>query len=288
MLEEVPIRWNRPIFVASMGRSGSTLLQRVLNVHPEVTIWGEHGGFLSGLLQSYEALSEPMTAQNLEVGNRSKDEVVGELSDKGSFKPWVSPFDQADAEDRIREMVLGLFTDGLDPSIRWGFKEIRYSRDELATLMTMFPEAHMVILAREFRGFAQSRFFAFGNTSYDFDSEEGRQAARKRLSKMSRSWIRRYRGLLAVAKQHPERSSVIAYRDLVAGSPRPLELFAELGEDPPPASAIDDVLGAVAGSSFRHNSAARDNRDALVGLIDEAKINWAAHERLGGRLGCHE
>ena len=288
MLEEVPIRWNRPIFVASMGRSGSTLLQRVLNVHPEVTIWGEHGGFLSGLLQSYEALSEPMTAQNLEVGNRSKDEVVGELSDKGSFKPWVSPFDQADAEDRIREMVLGLFTDGLDPSIRWGFKEIRYSRDELATLMTMFPEAHMVILAREFRGFAQSRFFAFGNTSYDFDSEEGRQAARKRLSKMSRSWIRRYRGLLAVAKQHPERSSVIAYRDLVAGSPRPIELFAELGEDPPPASAIDDVLGAVAGSSFRHNSAARDNRDALVGLIDEAKINWAAHERLGGRLGCHE
>ena len=145
-----------------------------------------------------------------------------------------------------------------------------------------------MILAREFRGFAQSRFFAFGNTSYDFDSEEGRQAARKRLSKMSRSWIRRYRGLLAVAKQHPERSSVIAYRDLVAGSPRPLELFAELGEDPPPASAIDDVLGAVAGSSFRHNSAARDNRDALVGLIDEAKINWAAHERLGGRLGCHE
>ena len=288
MLEEVPIRWNRPIFVASMGRSGSTLLQRVLNVHPEVTIWGEHGGFLSGLLQSYEALSEPMTAQNLEVGNRSKDEVVGELSDKGSFKPWVSPFDQADAEDRIREMVLGLFTDGLDPSIRWGFKEIRYSRDELATLMTMFPEAHMVILAREFRGFAQSRFFAFGNTSYDFDSEEGRQAARKRLSKMSRSWIRRYRGLLAVSKQYPERSSVIAYRDLVAGSPRPIELFAELGEDPPPASAIDDVLGAVAGSSFRHNSAARDNRDALVGLIDEAKINWAAHERLSGRLGCHE
>ena len=288
MLEEVPNRWNRPIFVASMGRSGSTLLQRVLNVHPEVTIWGEHGGFLSGLLQSYDALSEPMTAQNLEVGNRSKDEVVGELSDKGSFKPWVSPFDQADAEDRIREMVLELFTDGLDPSIRWGFKEIRYSRDELATLMTMFPEAHMVILAREFRGFAQSRFFAFGNTSYDFDSEEGRQAARKRLSKMSRSWIRRYRGLLAVAKQYPERSSVIAYRDLVAGSPRPIELFAELGEDPPPASAIDDVLGAVAGSSFRHNSAARDNRDALVGLIDEAKINWAAHERLSGRLGCHE
>ena len=288
MLEEVPIRWNRPIFVASMGRSGSTLLQRVLNVHPEVTIWGEHGGFLSGLLQSYEALSEPMTAQNLEVGNRSKDEVVGELSDKGSFKPWVSPFDQADAEDRIRDMVLGLFTDGLDPSIRWGFKEIRYSRDELATLMTMFPEAHMVILAREFRGFAQSRFFAFGNTSYDFDSEEGRQAARKRLSKMSRSWIRRYRGLLAVAKQHPERSSVIAYQDLVAGSPRPLELFAELGEEPPPASAIDDVLGAVAGSSFRHNSAARDNRDALVELIDETKINWATHERLGGRLGCHE
>lgn len=183
-------------------------------------------------------------------------------------------------------MVLGLFTDGLDPSIRWGFKEIRYSRAELATLMTMFPEAHMVILARDFRGFAQSRFFAFGNTSFDFDSDEGREAARKRLSKMSRSWIRRYRGLLAVAKQHSERASVIAYNDLVAGSPRPGELFHELGEEPPSASAIDDVLSAVAGSSFRFNNAARDNRETLVGLIDEAKINWAAHERLGTRLGC--
>ncbi len=287
MPEEVPIRWNRPIFVASMGRSGSTLLQRVLNLHPDVTIWGEHGGFLSGLLESYEAASRPVTAKNLAVGYESRHEIIGELQDKDSFKPWVSPFTTEDIERSFTDHVRGLFTSELAPTTRWGFKEIRYSQNEVATLMTMFPEAQLVILARDFPGFAQSRFFAFGNTDFDFDTEEGRAAAQLRLSKMADGWIRRYQGLLAARDQFVERTSVVAYHELTEGPSRAVELFAELGETAPTTGAIESVLGSIVGSTFRHNKAAIRNRDRLIELLDGAPIDWPEYELLAKELRCN-
>lgn len=288
MSEAIPTRWNRPIFVASMGRSGSTLLQRVLNLHPEITIWGEHGGFLSGLLQSYEAASAPDTVRNLEAGYAARDQVIGELADKSSFTPWVSPFAPAELEDRVEEMIRGLFTSGLGPSVRWGFKEIRYGKQELVTLMEMFPEAHLVVLARDLPGFAQSRFFAFGNTAFDFDSEDGRKAIAERLTKMSGNWIRRYQAMVTVQERYPDRTSLIAYRDLVAGSPRPTALFEELGEMSPTQQALDAVLGEVTGSSYKFNDAARKNREELLTVLNEAVIDWGEYRRLAEILGCDE
>ena len=281
-------RWNHPIFVASMGRSGSTLLQRVLNVHPQITIWGEHGGFLSGMLQSYKVVSLPDTVKNLEVGYAARDQVIGELADKSSFTPWVSPFTSAELEDRIQETIRGLFTAGLDPSVRWGFKEIRYDKQELVTLMEMFPQAHLVVLARDLPGFAQSRFFAFGNTDFDFDSEDGRKAISERLTKMSRNWIRRYQAMVNVQERYADRTSLVAYRDLVPGSPRPTALFEELGEMAPTPEALDEVLGEVTGSSYRYNGAARQNREELLSVLSESVIDWGEYRRLATIFDCDE
>lgn len=288
MSEAIPTRWNRPIFVASMGRSGSTLLQRVLNVHPEITIWGEHGGFLSGILLSYRAASVPDTVRNLAEGYASRDQVIGELADKGSFIPWISPFSATDLEDRIVEMTRGLFTAGIESTVRWGFKEIRYNSQELTTLMRMFPEAHLVILARDFRGFAQSRFFAFGNTDFDFESAEGRSAVSRRLNTMSVNWIRRYQEMIGVREGYPDRTSLIAYRDLVPGSPRLAELFEELGEVSPAPEALNAVLGEVAGSSYRFNDAARRNRGELLAVLEESEVDWDEYYRLAAILGCDD
>jgi len=52
-----------------MGRSGSTLLQRLLNVHAGLTIWGEHGGFLKGITEAYRLVGvEPSHRDQLEGG----------------------------------------------------------------------------------------------------------------------------------------------------------------------------------------------------------------------------
>lgn len=271
-----------------MGRSGSTLLQRVLNVHAEITIWGEHGAFLSGILQSYEAASVPDTVRNLEAGFAARDQVIGELADKTSFTPWVSPFTSTDLEARVEGMIRDLFTRGLDPSVRWGFKEIRYNQQELVTLMKIFPEAHLVILARDLPGFAQSRFFAFGNSDFDFDSEDGRKAVAERLHKMSANWIHRYQAMLAVRERYADRTSLIAYRDLVPGSQRPATLFEELGEVPPNPESLDAVLSEVTGSSYRYNAAARKNRGELVEVLNGSLVDWDEYRRLATILGCDE
>jgi len=268
-----------------MGRSGSTLLQRVLNVHPEVTIWGEHGGFLSGILKSYSIASEPSAAKNLSEGYTYRDMVIGELSEKEIFKPWVSPFRPEDLEQSVRSMLIELFTAGLSPNIRWGFKEIRYTDAELRALMTMFPGAHLVVLARDIAGYAQSRFFAFGNTDFDLVSDDGRSQASKRLATMMQGWMKRYDGLLTLADEFPERSSVVAYSDLAPGSARPQRLFEELGERPANPDAIEMVLGAVSGSSYTHNSAARSNRAELATLIESASVDREKIALLSQRLG---
>ncbi len=284
-MTSIPDRWAQPIFVASMGRSGSTLLQRLLNVHPQVTIWGEHAGFLTGILQSYALAREPNAEKNLSEGFEHRDMVIGELSEKDVFKPWVSPFTADDLEHGVRSMMVDLFTAGLSPEIRWGFKEIRYTNVELRTLMAMFPQAQLVVLARDIEGYAQSRFFAFGNTDFDFETDVGREQASKRVTNMMNGWVKRYQGLVGLLDQFSDRSITVAYGDLVAGSSRPDRLFDELGEERPRREAIEAVLGAVSGSSYRHNSAARASRSELAALLELVDVDRDEIARLSQRLG---
>lgn len=269
-----------------MGRSGSTLLQRVLNVHPELTIWGEHSAFLKGILSSHMvSTNDKAMKKNLDDGYENRSSVIGELSDKDAFRPWVSPFRVEDVSDGLREFVVELFTRELAPEVRWGFKEIRYTEIELERIMKMFPEGHLIILGRDVPGYATSRFFAFGNSNYELVSDEGRAKASARLENMIGGWVTRYQGLLALTDAFPGRTSVVAYSDLVSGSDRPRRLFEELGETPPTADAIGAVLQAKSGSSFAHNSEARENRQRLSEIIDTADYDRAEVARLSGLIG---
>lgn len=268
-----------------MGRSGSTLLQRLLNVHPDITIWGEHGAFLRGILQSYAVTLDRNVHENLADGYEHRASVIGELSDKAVFKPWVSPFRTEDLAAGVRRLTTDLFTAQLPENVRWGFKEIRYRSEEIGPLMELYPESHVIVLARDIPGYAMSRFFAFGQTNFDLVSDEGRAKANVRLSNMCRGWIECYQGLVEVAQKYPSRSSYVAYSDLVAGSSRPQRLFEELGESQPSAEAVAAVLDAKTGSSFRFNSEARANRDVLGEIIAAADYDRDEAARLSTILG---
>lgn len=285
MPSDIPDRWNRPIFVASMGRSGSTLLQRVLNVHPDITVWGEHGGMLSGVLESYATAHKEPTKTNLADGYEHRNMVIGELAQKDTFKPWVSPFQAEDVAHSLRSMLVDLFTKELSPEIRWGFKEIRYSETELRSLLTLFPEANLVVLARDLPGYAQSRFFAFGNTDFDLESNDGRSVAKTKLKTMMNGWMKRYEQLVSLRDEFADRAVTVAYGDLTAESEVPAEIFQKLNEQPPAPEAIDAVLTAKAGSSFKHNSAARSNRARLAELIAETEIDRDRLARVNSQLG---
>ncbi len=281
-----PTRWHQPVFVASMGRSGSTLLQRVLNVHPQLTVWGEHGAFLKGILSSFMVTTtDSAVTTNLADGFENRASVIGPLSEVEAFKPWVSPFTTDDVSTGLRDFVIELFTRDLTEEIRWGFKEIRYTEVELERLLNMFAKGHLIVLARDVPGYAASRFFAFGNSEFDLVSEQGREKASKRVATMANGWVTRYQGLLGLADTFGDRMSFVAYSDLVSGSQRPAELFAELGETAPPSEAIEAVLGAKSGSSYTHNPEARENRERLAEIIATADYDRAEVGRLSMMLG---
>ena len=284
MSEDATTLWERPIFIGSMSRSGSTLLQRVLNTHPGLAIWGEHGGLLTGITKSLELAQSKDVIRNLETGFASRD-LVAHDSDQRSFAPWVSPFRSEDWVTAIRSTLLNLYTAELSSEVRWGFKEIRYGYDEHSMLMSLFPGAHLIVLARDVEGFVLSRYFAFGNKDFNLETDVGRTEASRRCRQLATGWAKRYDELLRVMSETPGRTSVVMYSDLTAGSQRPAQLFEELGEVAPDAARLDAVFDVQLGSSYKSNERAVDARGALLEVLRAADIDWAQVKAVSLKLG---
>lgn len=241
---------------------------------------------MKGIVEAYRLVGiEPSHRTQLEAGFEHRGTVVGTLNETDKFRPWVSPFEPDDFVDSLRSFIVQTFTSGLTPDVRWGFKEIRYSGAEIRRMMELFPKAHLVILARDVPGYAKSRFFAFGQTDFDLVSSEGVASATEKIDTMIDGWMKRYSGLLAVASESPERTSLVAYSDLVSGNDRTSRLFLELGETAPDNDALEQVLGAKTGSSFRWNEAARENEERLDAVIAAASYDRTRYGTLAAQLG---
>lgn len=141
---------DRPVFVLAQHRSGGTLLARLLNCHPGLVIWGEHAGFINRLAEAHDLL----VRHHELLPDRSRRQVRreaarGELAET-AFRPWRAPFAARDFAAACRMMVRDLFSRGVLPQQRWGFKEIRYHSPLLATfLRQLFPAARFIILDRD-------------------------------------------------------------------------------------------------------------------------------------------
>lgn len=275
-------RWDRPIIVLSQGRSGSTLLQRLLNVHPDLTVWGEHGAFLKGVASAHRLIVDhPSHSPNLRRGHEVRHNMIGPLSDVGAFEPWASPFLPEDVGDALRLMLTGLFTRGLQPSVRWGFKEVRYSARDIEPFLALFPEAHVVVLVREFFDWVPSRFFAFGR-GFDLETEPGRAEARRHVEELGDAWLTTYEPLADLVDGRGELATAVDYSELTDVA-AVTDLFVRLGEEPPERESLEPVMTARVGSTFdaARPAAARDALTELVATtsLDRARLR-AVRERL--------
>jgi len=142
-----------PIIILGPGRCGSTLLQRILNTSPDMTIWGEHGGFMKGLAQSYFVLTE----SELVINNLYKREqitpamVIGEFTDYGKSINWVNSFNPSIVKERYKELIVKLLNNGIDVNtISWGFKEILYNQGDrtIDMWLELFPKTKIVFSLR--------------------------------------------------------------------------------------------------------------------------------------------
>ena len=142
--ETLPVLQNqKPVFVlASSQRTGSTLLQRMLNSCPRIMIWGEHLAHLSVFSREFQSLME------WEI--RHADERTAFLLEGyDTFAPNIMP-EVFELVEAARMYIVGLF--GI-PAIKlgrpvWGFKEVRYGAQMALFLQECFPQARFIHLTR--------------------------------------------------------------------------------------------------------------------------------------------
>jgi hypothetical protein len=142
-------------FVVTYGRSGSTLLQGILNQLPHTLIRGENNLFLLPLGRSFKRLSEAHF----------------KMGDGDTRNPWfgsksLSPIDFLNSMSRIVEsQLLGSYT--VSEISRLGFKEIRYIElsqpelfDHLNFLRSLFPSHQFIFHTRNHQQVAESGWWA--------------------------------------------------------------------------------------------------------------------------------
>ena len=157
-----------PVFVFTCGRTGSTLLIRMLNCLPDTIMWGEHNGSLKPLLNSYSRVRDVANNQFVAQASQLLQPVYDRqpiLTKPGMSIEWLNWFTEADIDRLYRDFITGLFypEEVRGRFSRWGFKEIQYRDFEATMLRKLFPGMKAIILYRnpaavfasQFRNFAK-------------------------------------------------------------------------------------------------------------------------------------
>jgi hypothetical protein len=136
------------VFVMTYGRSGSTLLQAVLNSAAGVLIRGENRG-MAYLLYQYHATAVKEAQRVKQVARRP-------------FNPWFGMFDYP-AElslERIRQLVVDTLLRPEPDTRVLGFKEVRWHYEDLGQyvdfLRAVFPGCRFIVNTRRLEDVAKS------------------------------------------------------------------------------------------------------------------------------------
>jgi hypothetical protein len=179
----------RPLFVFSLPRSGSTLLQRMLATHPEIATASEPWILLPQLY----ALRERGAAA--EYGHRTAARAIADFGDS-------LPGGRDDYLAEVRRSVLALYERAAGDATWFLDKTPRYHLvvDEI---MGLFPDARFVFLWRNPLAVAASMIESFGRghwnlDRYDVDLHGG------------------FERLVAAYGRHDPRAAAVRFEDLLA------------------------------------------------------------------------
>lgn len=148
------------VFVMAFQRSGSTLLQVLLNSIPGYLIRGENGGLLADLHRFHRR------------AQKQKELRRGHAADVGFPFFGINEFDEQASLDQIRELVTRTLLRPLPDSRVLGFKEVNWYVDDLQDYVEfyreVFPNARFIINTRRIEDSAKSRWFAQRDDSVEF------------------------------------------------------------------------------------------------------------------------
>jgi hypothetical protein len=224
-----------PIFILGSGRCGSTLLQRTLNSYADITIWGEHNGVLAEIADAFFALldrNDP-TWPNVLRPRDVKLETTLDLTALKSPEKWqalMNGFDEDDVVDHFRKLVKGLLTHPtMAASDLWGFKEIRYGRDDrvIEFLQCLFPRAHFVFLVRNGLDTVASKAATF----YTRKGPKRKPGVSVRIARASIAWRKQYQTFWDWHLSGKLNSHWLIFEELVDSLDSLAPVVAELSKD---------------------------------------------------------
>jgi len=197
------------------GRSGTTLLLKILNSVQGVYIWGEHGVFLKKIAESYFLnLENGFLYSHLELEKNNLAGGIKKIKNSKIFVPWVNWFSKEDLRKKYGNFVASIFKPKIF-SRAWGFKEISYGNKDrvLDFLIEIFPEAKFVFIAR-------NPLDTITSQVYNFDKGD-----KNKLNERMEYWIEKNRNIYKFYHAHAQNCFIIKYEDLINKNSKILSLL---------------------------------------------------------------
>ena len=205
-------------FLIGSGRSGTTLIQRIMNTFPNTMIWGEHAGFLNQLSELYYFLKENPSLHEFsyqqEVDIKRKYSLT-EYNDSRIWQAWINWFRPGDLDDLFRNIMENTFCPEQFVDLRlWGFKEIRYGAEDrvFSFLNALYPDASYLFISRESLNTIESQITTFYKGKSKFTRLK-RLFQISSLLKIAKQWQIQNDYYRLLAKENPERYVAIRYED---------------------------------------------------------------------------
>ena len=136
------------VLICATGRSGSTTLQRIVNIIPNSNICGENFGAVNSLLEFYKRIK---TTTFEYVPGHLKPASYENIISKNVKPSWYNSYNFQQTVSMIKILIESLFKNSETTNV-WGFKEIRYDNGNINYIKEfkeLFPETKVIIQVRE-------------------------------------------------------------------------------------------------------------------------------------------
>lgn len=233
----------KSILIVTYGRSGSTLLQGLLNSIDGTLVRGENSDFVYGLYVSYKRLVKTKTLEYAQDAEEATHSWFGATSiDLDLFL------------ENCRRLVKDVLVPKDMSSVCYGFKEIRYPQsqnefeDYMDFLREIFPDVCLLFNRRNLDDVFKSGWWR---------NIEDKAESRAKLVRLEKKFD-------AYQKKHPGSCFQIAYEDVVFKSQNLLKMYDFLGAEYSEAT-VDKVLSRKhsGGNALAKNS--KDERFQYAG-----------------------
>lgn len=184
-----------PIFILGLPRSGTTLVQRVLNADPDVLIQGEQSGAFDLVAKAYRAYCKDLPARHF------RGMPPAEVAENLRTNSWIGNLSTWDIVSLRRMFHCMLMSIGnpTDREARWGFKEVLFTDNVPEMIFDFYPKAKIILTTRNVAGFVQSmKYKGWVTTTH--------QAVE--------TWNWRMKFIEDISRTHPSRTFAMRYEDM--------------------------------------------------------------------------